>query len=73
MGLYIDDILLSTNDIGLIHETMKFDSKHFEMKDIREAPYVIGIETIHDRSQELLQLSHKEYAIKVLKKFECNI
>ena len=36
--LYVDDILLISNDIGLLHETKKFLSKNFEMKDMGEAP-----------------------------------
>jgi hypothetical protein len=32
--LYIDDILLSSSDLGLLHETKKFLSKNFEMKDM---------------------------------------
>ena len=35
--LYVDDILLISNDIGLLHETKKFLSKNFEMKDMGEA------------------------------------
>jgi len=42
--MYVDDILLGANDIGLMHETKKFLSKNFEMKDMREATYAIGIE-----------------------------
>ena len=48
--LYIDDILLATNDLGLLHETKKFLSENFEMKDMGEASYVIGIEIFRDRS-----------------------
>jgi len=48
--LYVDDILLAANDLGLLHETKKFLSKNFEMKDMCEASYVIGIEIIRDRS-----------------------
>lgn len=32
-------------------------SDNFEMEDIGEASYVIGIEILHDRSQGLLGLS----------------
>ena len=32
--LYIGDILLATNDLGLLHETKKFFSSNFEMKDM---------------------------------------
>ena len=39
--LYAD--VLATNDLGLLHET-KFLSSNFEMKDMGEASYVIGIE-----------------------------
>ena len=42
----VDDILLVTNDLGLLYETKKFLSKNFEMKDMGEASYVIGIEII---------------------------
>ena len=39
--LYVDDILLASSDLGLLHETKKFLSKNFEMKDVGEATYVI--------------------------------
>jgi hypothetical protein len=42
--LYVDDILLASSDLGLLHTTKKFLSKNFEMKDMSEATYVIGIE-----------------------------
>ena len=42
--LYVDDILLATNDLRLLHKTEKFLSSNFEMKDMGEANYVIGIE-----------------------------
>ena len=43
MVLYIDDILLATNDIGLFNDTKRFLSKHFEMKDLGDASFVLGI------------------------------
>ena len=49
--LYVDDILLAANDLGLLHETKKYLSENFEMKDIGEATYVIGIDKFRDRSQ----------------------
>ena len=55
--LYVDDILISANDLGLLRETKNFLSKSFEMKDMGEATYVIGIEIFRDRSQGLLGLS----------------
>ena len=49
--LYVDDILLIANDLGLLHETKKYLSENFEMKDMGEVTYVIRIEIIRDRSQ----------------------
>ena len=48
--LYVDVIFLATNDLGLLSETKKFLSNNFEMKDMGEACYVIGIEIFRDRS-----------------------
>jgi len=66
---FVDDILLATNDLGLLSETKKFLSNNFEMKDMGEAYYVIGTEIFYDRSQGLLGLSQKAYINKVLERF----
>ncbi|RVW82677.1 Retrovirus-related Pol polyprotein from transposon TNT 1-94 [Vitis vinifera] len=44
--LYVDDILLATNDKGLLHEVKQFLSKNFDMKDMGEASYVIALRSI---------------------------
>ena len=67
--LYVDDILLATNDIGLLHETKKFQSKKFEMKDLGDASFVLRIQIYRDRSRCVLGLSQKSYIEKVLKRF----
>jgi hypothetical protein len=67
--LYVDDILLASSDISLLLETKKFLSSHFEMKDLGEARFVLGIEIHRDRMKGVLGLSQKTYIEKVLKKF----
>ena len=52
--LYIDGILLVSGDLGLLKETKYFLSQNFEMKDMGEVTYVIGIEIHRDRSLGLL-------------------
>jgi len=42
--LYVDDILLATYDIVLLDDVKKFLSNKFEIKDMGETSYVIGIE-----------------------------
>jgi len=54
---FVYDILLATNNLGPLHETKKFLSSNFEMKDMGEASYVIGIKIFRNRSQGFLGLS----------------
>jgi len=68
--LYVDDILLASNDLGLLHETKQLLSQSFEMKDLGEASYVIGIEIHRDRQQKVLRLSQRAYIEKVLERFK---
>jgi hypothetical protein len=70
--LYVDDILLTTNDKGLLHEVKQFLSKNFDMKDMGEASYVIGIKIHRDRFQGILGLSQETYINKVLERFRMN-
>ena len=41
--LYVDDILLAINDTYLLAETKKMLCNHFDMKDLDEASFVLGI------------------------------
>lgn len=51
----------------MLHETMQFLTKNFDMKDMGETSYVIGIKIHMDRSREILGLSQKAYINKTLK------
>ena len=42
--MYVDDILLASSDVSLLLKTKKFD-----MKDLGEALFVLGIEIHRDR------------------------
>ena len=67
--LYVDNIFLATNDVGLLHNVKKFLSNNFEMKYMVETSYVIEIEIFRNRSQEKLGLSQEGYINKILEKF----
>jgi hypothetical protein len=64
--LYVDDILLATNDKGLLYEVKQFLSKNFYMKDMGEASYVIGIKIHRDKFRGILGLSQETYINKIL-------
>jgi hypothetical protein len=57
--LYVDDILLASSDVSLLLETKRFLSSHFEMKDLGEARFILGIEIYRDRGKGVLGLSQK--------------
>ncbi|OMO58188.1 Integrase, catalytic core [Corchorus capsularis] len=54
LSLYVDDILLAGNDMEMIVTTKKWLSSNFEMKDMGEANYVLGVKILRDRSKRLL-------------------
>ena len=48
--LYVDDILLASNDTDLLFETKQLLFSYFDMKDLGEASYVLGIQILCDRA-----------------------
>ncbi|KAK9160022.1 hypothetical protein Syun_006363 [Stephania yunnanensis] len=66
--LYVDDILLATNDKGMLHEVKQFLSNSFDMKDMGDASYVIGIKIHRDKSRCILGMSQEAYINKVLER-----
>ena len=41
--LYVDDILIIGNDLGMLQSVKAYLCKNFSMKDLGEASYVLGI------------------------------
>ena len=59
LSLYVDDILIIGTIKEMIDTTKKWLSSNFEMKDIGEANYVLGVKIIRDRTKRLLGLSQE--------------
>uniref|UniRef100_A0A2N9EFV4 Retrovirus-related Pol polyprotein from transposon TNT 1-94-like beta-barrel domain-containing protein n=1 Tax=Fagus sylvatica TaxID=28930 RepID=A0A2N9EFV4_FAGSY len=53
----------------LLHETKRFWFNNFEMKDLGEASFALGIEIHHDKSRGILRLSQKHYVNRILERF----
>jgi hypothetical protein len=49
--------------------TKKWLPSTFEMKDMGEANFVLGVKITRDRSNKLLSLSHETYFKKILERF----
>ena len=67
--LYVDDILLIGNDIPMLNAAKSSLRKCFDMKDLGEAAYILGIKIYRDRSRRLIGLSQDTYIDKVLNRF----
>ena len=57
--LHVDDILLTTNDRGLMHEVKQFLFNHFDMKDMGDASYIIS-KKILETNIMLFEVCHKK-------------
>ena len=73
--LYVDDILLASSNMQLLSEMKIVLSTNFEMKDLGEERYVLGIEITRDRKRKLIGMSQKGYIERVFNRFnmeKCN-
>ena len=67
--LYVDDILIIGNDVPSLLLTKAWLGECFEMKDLGEASYILGIKIYRDRAKRVLGLTQSTYIDKVLRRF----
>ena len=67
--LYVDDILLIGNDVETLSNVKKWLAERFQMKDLGEESYILGIQIVRDRKNKVLALSQASYIDKVLARF----
>ena len=64
--LYVDDILLIGNDVGVFSSVKVWLSSQFDMKDVGEASHILGIKLLRDGKQRMLGLSQATYIDHIL-------
>lgn len=62
--VYVDDLVITGNDMKSIQRAKAFLSSEFNMKDMRELRYFLGIEV--DQQQDRIFLSQKKYTLDLL-------
>ena len=67
--MYVDDILLAENSKEMIDIVKRWLSSNFEMKDMGEASYVLGLKIVRDRTKRLLGLSQETYIKRMLERY----
>ena len=55
--LYVDDILLIGNDVGVISSVKIWFSSQFDVKDLGKANFILGIKLWRNRKNRMLGLS----------------
>ncbi|KAL0549438.1 hypothetical protein IC582_013920 [Cucumis melo] len=68
--LYVDDILLIGNDVGHLTDIKKWLATQFQMKDLENAQYVLGIQIVQNRKNKTLVMSQPSYIDKMLSKYK---
>lgn len=63
--VYVDDMVLTGNDVEEMERLQEYLSKEFEMKDLGSLKYFLGIEV--SRSRKGIFLSQRKYILDLLK------
>jgi hypothetical protein len=69
MPIFVDDITLASKSKSAIDSTVKELAQHFELRDLGDTRYLLGIEIIRDRPNRSLSLCQRQYIINMLDRF----
>jgi hypothetical protein len=67
VALYVDDLLLFSRTIGEIQSLKEALLSAFEMKDLGEAKYVLGISITRNRAKKTLVIDQEHYIRDLLR------
>ena len=69
IAIYVDDVLLASNDIRTMNKEKAKLSKHFEMVDQGKIHFCLGMTIKRDRIRKILSIDQRAYLENVLKRF----
>jgi hypothetical protein len=69
VALYVDDLLLLSNSLSELISLKQELAKKFEMKDLGEAQFILGIQIERDRSAHTLSQSQQSYIKKIVERY----
>lgn len=69
LALYVDDMLLASNDKNKLEKITSKLSQVFQMKDVGEPKNFLGMNIHRDRENKVMDTSQKDYIEKILEKF----
>ena len=68
--VYVDDLLLVASDVDQLASVKARLGSCFDMKDMGEAQFILGVQIRRDRARRQLHLSQAEYIRTVLERFD---
>ena len=69
IAVYVDDLLIFSNKLDAINDLKKDLHARFEMMDLGEVHYCLGIQIIHDHNNRMIQINQTKYIEDVLQRF----
>ncbi|KAL7725874.1 hypothetical protein ACLKA6_016425 [Drosophila palustris] len=69
VSLYVDDLIVATNDAQMLKNLKSELSSNFEMKDLGKLSYCLGIEFNQNKEKKSFSMSQPKYIKDLLKQF----
>lgn len=75
VAIYVDDVLIFTNDVSLLNHLKSELSKNFRMKDMGIATSILGIRITRNEKEKTITIDQSQYIADILRRFamdDCN-
>ena len=69
LALYINDITMACNNLQVIQEDEETLKMHYQMTDLGEITWILGMHIMHDHHAGWIALSQEKYALELLDRF----
>ena len=69
IALYVDDLIPASNSKSMLHREKAALQQRFEMKDLGEVHYCLGIQVERDKDNKRMKLHQAQYLTNMLEKF----
>ena len=70
LTLYVDDLLILCNKLEVIQQVKEELNKEFEMTDLGEAKYILGIHLDYDFEKSIIKINQSGYIKTILERFK---
>src|SRR5579871_6333150 len=68
--IWVDDLILIGKNMDIINDLKSKLNKAFEIKDLKDLTYFLGIQVRRNRQIRTIYLDQTQYILKILKRFK---